>query len=258
MGIWVRSGLAAVILVAIGLAGCAETDGVVVESKTGADPGWLQFRLVHRTAPVPPGDGAPAAAEASVDTLEGVWGKVGAEAAELAMSLTEVPTDPSVLEVLEPFSRLAPDEVDLLPVPVRLYVPMITCDRLRPSQGYFDPSVETVACEPAGEDREKLHLGHSLLDGSAVAVASGRPVPTDPTEYQIVLMLTDDGARRLNGLTADHIDRRLAILLTDRVVFAPVIAEPSGGSMVHIPGGFSRQEAEDLARIINTATKIPG
>jgi len=62
--------------------------------------------------------------------------------------------------------------------------------------------------------------------------------------------LTRDGARRFADLTSANIGRQVAILLDDHVQSAPVIESAITGGEGIIRGGFSRQEAADLALLL--------
>jgi SecD/SecF fusion protein len=62
--------------------------------------------------------------------------------------------------------------------------------------------------------------------------------------------LTPDGGRRFAELTAANIGRQLAIVLDDEVQSAPVIEGAIAGGEGIIRGGFSIQEATDLALLL--------
>src|SRR5688572_4100796 len=59
--------------------------------------------------------------------------------------------------------------------------------------------------------------------------------------------LTLDGARRFAELTSQNIGKPLAIVLDDRVQSTPIIEDPITGGEGIIRGGFSIEEATDLA-----------
>jgi len=62
--------------------------------------------------------------------------------------------------------------------------------------------------------------------------------------------LTTDGSRRFADLTSEHVGRQLAIVLDDEVQSAPVIEGPIMGGEGIIRGGFSFDEATDLALLL--------
>ena len=60
------------------------------------------------------------------------------------------------------------------------------------------------------------------------------------------------GAQKFGRVTTDNIGRRLAIVLDDSVISAPTIREPITGGSGTISGGFSFQEATDLALLLRS------
>ena len=62
--------------------------------------------------------------------------------------------------------------------------------------------------------------------------------------------LTPDGTRRFAELTSQNIGKPLAILLDDQVQSAPIIEGPITGGEGIIRGGFSTEEALDLALLL--------
>ena len=62
--------------------------------------------------------------------------------------------------------------------------------------------------------------------------------------------LTPDGARRFAELTSQNIGKPLAIVLDDKVQSAPIIEGPITGGEGIIRGGFSIEEATDLALLL--------
>ncbi|MBQ2005523.1 MAG: protein translocase subunit SecD, partial [Alphaproteobacteria bacterium] len=60
------------------------------------------------------------------------------------------------------------------------------------------------------------------------------------------------GARRFAKLTTEHVNERFAIVLDGKVLSAPTIREPIPGGRGQISGGFSLQEAKDLAVLLRS------
>ena len=60
------------------------------------------------------------------------------------------------------------------------------------------------------------------------------------------------GAQKFGRVTTDNIGRRLAIVLDDSVISAPTIRESITGGSGTISGGFSFQEATDLALLLRS------
>ncbi|MBI5410686.1 MAG: protein translocase subunit SecD [Nitrospirae bacterium] len=58
------------------------------------------------------------------------------------------------------------------------------------------------------------------------------------------------GAREFERITAEHVKKRMAIVLDNTVYSAPVIQERIGGGRAQISGTFTMQEANDLAIVL--------
>jgi|GEM_PF-6504560 len=244
-----------VIGAAMAVAACSATGTVAAPDEAEAvDSVQLQFRPVIDAVPIQSPAG-PAPTEATATSLDQVWEKVGDDAAELAPTLTTVPQSDTDLAVLAPFAELAAAEVALLPAQVRLYVPTIGCDQLLPGAEYFEPTVETVACDiEDGTPVEKLHLGPTELDGTHVSSAEVAPSQAEPNHHVVTVYFTDEGASSFADLTTEYLNQRVAVVLATEVVMAPMIMSTINNGIVEISGTFSKDEAVALARVINAAT----
>jgi len=108
---------------------------------------------------------------------------------------------------------------------------------------------------------QTARLDWRLLEGdvpSETAAVSGRDirrawVTRDELGLPAVgFSLTADGARRFADLTASNIGRQVAIVLDDEVQSAPVIEGAITGGEGTIRGGFSQEEANDLALLLRS------
>lgn len=86
--------------------------------------------------------------------------------------------------------------------------------------------------------------GESLKDSQADFDQNRMPVVT--TTFDAT------GARKFAKLTTDHVNERFAIVLDGKVLSAPVIREPIPGGRGQISGGFTLQEAKDLAVLLRS------
>lgn len=96
------------------------------------------------------------------------------------------------------------------------------------------------------------------LDGSVVTLARADPDPTTG-EIQVSLQMNNDGAKIWADMTtraANAGNREVAILLDDEVVSAPRVINPITGGSTSITGGFTLEEAQDLAQILQVG-KLP-
>ena len=72
----------------------------------------------------------------------------------------------------------------------------------------------------------------------------------DFSQPAVGFSLTPEGGRRFAELTSQNIGRQLAIVLDDKVQSVPVIESPIPGGEGIIRGGFSLEEATDLALLL--------
>jgi preprotein translocase subunit SecD len=68
--------------------------------------------------------------------------------------------------------------------------------------------------------------------------------------YVVMLTLTDAGRAQFSALTEAHIRERIAIVLRDEVITAPMVYERIDGGVFQIDGALSREEARELARYL--------
>src|SRR3546814_70319 len=90
--------------------------------------------------------------------------------------------------------------------------------------------------------RRAVEVGGDRLIDAQPAFDQGRPI--------VSFRFDAVGGRRFGELTSANVGTRLAILLDDEVVSAPVIQSPIIGGSGIITGSFSVQEANDLALVL--------
>ncbi|WP_281950338.1 protein translocase subunit SecD [Nitrosophilus kaiyonis] len=84
-----------------------------------------------------------------------------------------------------------------------------------------------------------------ILDGSMIVDAK---VAFDRNNQPVInFTLNSEGAKIFGDFTAKNIGKHLAIVLDNKVYSAPVIRERIGGGSGQISGGFSVEEAHDVA-----------
>lgn len=89
----------------------------------------------------------------------------------------------------------------------------------------------------------------TLMTGEYITDARVRPSSRMEGPY-VELILSANGARLFERITGEHVKRRLAIILDNRVYSAPVIQERIGGGRASITGSFDMKEARDLAIVL--------
>ncbi len=121
--------------------------------------------------------------------------------------------------------------------------------------GVENPTIgkyELFAIKKVGNQEE------ARLDGSVVTNASEQPDPSTG-EVTVSLAMNNEGARIWADMTtkaANAGNREIAIVLDDEVVSAPRVINPITGGNSSITGGFTIEEAKDLANILQVG-KLP-
>ena len=96
------------------------------------------------------------------------------------------------------------------------------------------------------ETGEKLNVNKRIIfSGENLVDAQPR---LDSTSNEPIVSFTLDrlGAQRFAKVTLDNVGRRVAIVLDDEIISAPVVREPITGGNGTISGNFSFQESTDL------------
>jgi preprotein translocase subunit SecD len=105
----------------------------------------------------------------------------------------------------------------------------------------------------SGEQTETLHLSRDpLLDVTAVKSAG---VSTDPLSGSpiVQIVFNTEGTKKFSDITAQHVGKRIAILVDGKVLIAPIVRAPISGGRAHIAGNLTKEEAEKIAKRINDA-----
>ena len=102
---------------------------------------------------------------------------------------------------------------------------------------------EDVPPEPYVLRRRVIISGEDLVDA--------QPAFDQQTNEPVVTFRFDSsGARRFGQVTQENVGRPFAIVLDNKVISAPVIREPILGGTGQISGGFTVEEANDLAILL--------
>ena len=147
----------------------------------------------------------PSPTNAALPTLDEVKAKLGeayaaAEAIDLAQvaqggaSSTVVTGNAALMEQLEPFRDLTPEEIAALPYNIQYVVPQIGCKKLneRPVGSIVDPTQRAVACEESGG--YKFLLDVAKVEGRDLANAEAAINPqTGLADWQVNLTFSTSG-----------------------------------------------------------------
>lgn len=97
--------------------------------------------------------------------------------------------------------------------------------------------------------RPYLLKKRALMTGDVITDARMR-IKSDFNEPYVSLDFDSRGARLFDQITAENVRKRLAIVLDNNVYSAPVIQERISGGKAQITGGFTADEATDLAIVL--------
>jgi preprotein translocase subunit SecD len=182
--------------------------------------------------------------------------------------LTTVLSDTATMNALEPFRKLTPEQVAILPVDIQFYVPQVTCQKLneRPAGSIVDMSQQAVACEDGSDS--KLLLDKSTVQGTDVSGAQANiDTSTGGAGWLVNLTFNSAGAAKWQALTKEALNNtdgacqaavtqartdgqgqtcEVAVVLDNKVVSAPAI-QGVLSTQSQITGGFNQQSATLLA-----------
>ncbi|MEL6412711.1 MAG: protein translocase subunit SecD, partial [Bacteroidota bacterium] len=94
--------------------------------------------------------------------------------------------------------------------------------------------------------------GQAALEGDVVTDA--RQVFDERGQPAVSMQMNSSGARAWKRVTADNIDRRIAITLDDHVYSAPAVKTEIPNGYSQITGNFTLEEAKDLANILKAGS----
>jgi preprotein translocase subunit SecD len=129
----------------------------------------------------------------------------------------------------------------------------IVSDTYTPSQFMKDGKVDVTKLPDGitylpGKDEQGYLLEKVLLTGESLADAH---VETDTMGRPYIgFEMNDEGGKQFSIITGNNVQRRLAIVLDDRVYTAPTIQQRIAGGKGVITGSFTDQEASDLALVL--------
>ena len=90
----------------------------------------------------------------------------------------------------------------------------------------------------------------TLLTGELLTDARVRIGGEFGNEPYVAIEFNSEGARIFDKITAENVGKRLAIILDNTVYSAPVVRERISGGKASITGGFTMDEAKDLAIVL--------
>jgi len=93
-------------------------------------------------------------------------------------------------------------------------------------------------------DKIPLISGDMIIDSSVGFNKSGKPT--------INFLLNNEGAQIFSNWTSKNIGKRIAIVLNNKIISAPIVQGRIGGGNVQITGNFDIKEAQKLSKILRS------
>lgn len=122
--------------------------------------------------------------------------------------------------------------------------------------------VAMSAChaQPAPAPARSYETGQLTIGGEtflASEVADARAMPDINKRVGIMLSMTSDGAKRLEAISGAHIGKPLPVVLDGTTLGAEAVRKPITDGVIELPGRWSLDEAETLARRISGRDPLP-
>jgi preprotein translocase subunit SecD len=131
---------------------------------------------------------------------------------------------------------------------VRAAFDVLDCAAPDPLHGKDDPTLPLITCDPVLP--AKYALEPAFLTGGDVEHAQAR-IDQNTGQWVVDVTFRSEGTRAWADFTTKNVGQQVAVVVDARVVSAPEIREAIMGGATVISGGvggFSKQDAEDLAR----------
>jgi preprotein translocase subunit SecD len=227
-------------------------------------------------AAAPSGSASPSPSPNHTQALQkSITDKLGADAIQAAQALAASPpsdlstitSDQATMAKLEPFRKLTPEEISILPTDIQFYIPQITCAKLnaRPAGSIVDMNQQAVACQDKSDT--KLMLDKSSVQGTDVSGAQANIDTTAGGAWKVDLTFSSEGAGKWQKLTQEALNNtdgacnaavtqprtdgqgqtcEVAVVMDNVVVSAPAI-QGVLSTQSQITGGFNQTSATLLA-----------
>ena len=98
--------------------------------------------------------------------------------------------------------------------------------------------------------------GSPALSGDEISLARQDFDPNNPSESIVSMRMTPEGTKEWARITEANVGKHISILLDGKVYSYPVVNDPIRNGNTQISGGFSIQEAQDLANVLK-AGQLP-
>lgn len=101
--------------------------------------------------------------------------------------------------------------------------------------------------------KKEAELNGALLTDAQATIASGAGL-TRQGEWTVTMQMNDEGTRIFSRVTGANVNKRLGIVLDNKVVMAPNIKEKIPSGSASIEGNMGADEAKDLAIVLRAGS----
>ena len=106
--------------------------------------------------------------------------------------------------------------------------------------------------EILSDEGEKLNLSKRIIMSGENLVEAQPRVDNQSNKPTVSFTLDRVGSQKFGKITTQNVGKRIAIVLDNKIISAPVIREPITGGSGSISGNFSFQEVTDLALLLRS------
>lgn len=119
------------------------------------------------------------------------------------------------------------------------------------------PGTPGAVKTPWGEDETIYCAKEPLLDHKAVAEATVLSIGAKEPRWEVEVRFNERGKAAFAKATTDHNGEQLAVLSNDKLLVVARVTSPITGGTLRISGNLTKEEATDLAAIIQAAAQPP-
>ena len=112
------------------------------------------------------------------------------------------------------------------------------------------PPAESEVLKSTEADRQPYLVEKRVMVSGEDLVDAQPGFDPQTREPVVTFRFNNSGARRFGAVTVENVGRPFAIVLDNEVISAPVIRQPITGGSGQISGGFTVQQANDLAILL--------
>jgi len=123
-------------------------------------------------------------------------------------------------------------------------------------------AIATPACnaEPSPPPARSYETGNLTIAGETFTpgeIADARAMPDINKKFGVMISLTPAGAKRLEGITGSLVGKPMLVALDSKTLSAELTRKPIATGVIEIPGRWTLDEAERLARRISGKDPLP-